>query len=204
MVREIRQCWQAHERPVGDSWRVDETYLKVRGRWVYLYRAVDKQGKTVESYLSRTRDITAAKAFFRKAFRRQSDPRVITLDGFEPTHAALRRLGMNNEFNYCWDGAVQIRNCPYLNNVVEQDHRRVKSRVSPMLGFKRFLELDTAAIRPIFAQSWYRLLFMKRLWIRPWRMTCIFCPRSRLPILCPDRFESLTRCDVPAKRWLLR
>ena len=47
-------------------------------------------------------------------------------------------MGMNNEFNYRWDGAVQIRNCPYLNNVVEQDHRRVKSRVSPMLGFKRF------------------------------------------------------------------
>jgi hypothetical protein len=67
---------------------------------MYLYRAVDKQGKTVESYLSRTRDITAAKAFFRKAFRRHGDPRVITLDGFEPTHAALRRMGMNNEFNY--------------------------------------------------------------------------------------------------------
>jgi transposase-like protein len=69
-VPEFEKCWQAHERPVGDSWRADETYLKVRGRWVYLYRAVDKQGKTVESYLSRTRDITAAKAFFRKAFRR--------------------------------------------------------------------------------------------------------------------------------------
>ena len=68
---------------------MDETYLKVRGRWVYLYRAVDKQGKTVESDLSRTRDVTAAKAFFRKAFRRHDDPRVITLDGFEPTHAAL-------------------------------------------------------------------------------------------------------------------
>jgi len=97
---EFEKCWQAHERPVGDSWRCDETYLKVRGDWVYLYRAVDKQGKTVESYLSRTRDITAAKAFFRRALRRHGDPRVITLDGFEPTHAALRRMGMNNEFNY--------------------------------------------------------------------------------------------------------
>jgi transposase-like protein len=72
---------------------------------VYLYRAVDKEGNTVESYLSRTRDVTAAKAFFRKAFRRHGDPRVITLDGFEPTHAALRRMGMNNEFNYRWEGA---------------------------------------------------------------------------------------------------
>ena len=123
---------------MGDSWRCDETYLKVNGEWVSLYRAVDKQGKTVESYLSRTRDIAAAKAFFRKAFRRHGDPRVITLDGFEPSHAALRRMGMNNEFNFRWDNPVQIRTCPYLNNVVEQDHRRIKSRVGPMLGFKRF------------------------------------------------------------------
>jgi transposase-like protein len=61
---------------------------------MYLYRAVDKQGKTVESYLSRTRDVTAAKAFFRKALKRHGEPRVITLDGFEATHAAVRRLGM--------------------------------------------------------------------------------------------------------------
>jgi putative transposase len=85
---------------VGDSWRVDETYLKVGGQWMYLYRAVDKQRNTVESYLSRTRDVTAAKAFFRKALKRHDEPRVITLDGFEPSHAALRRMGMNNEFNY--------------------------------------------------------------------------------------------------------
>jgi hypothetical protein len=70
--------------------------------------------------------------------KRHGEPRVITLDGFELTHAALRRMGMNNEFNYRWDDPVQIRNCPYLNNVVEQDHRRIKSRVSPMLGFKSF------------------------------------------------------------------
>jgi hypothetical protein len=56
-VPEFEKCWQAYERPVGDSWRVDETYLKVGGQWTYLYRAVDKQGKTVESYLSRTRDV---------------------------------------------------------------------------------------------------------------------------------------------------
>ena len=135
---EFEKGWQAHERPVGDSWRCDETYLKVKGEWVYLYRAVDKRGKTVESYLSRTRDLTGAKAFFRKAFRRHGQPRVITLDGFEPTHAALRRMGMNNEFNFRWENAVQMRTCPYLNNVIEQDHRRLKSRVGPMLGFKCF------------------------------------------------------------------
>ena len=62
---------------------------------------------------SRTRDVTAAKAFFRKALKRHGEPRAITLDGFEPTHAALRRMGMNNEFNYRWDNPVRIRNCPY-------------------------------------------------------------------------------------------
>ena len=97
-VPEFEKCWRVYERPVGDSWRVDETYLKVGGQWMYLYRAVDKQGNTVESYLSRTRDVTAAKAFFRKALKRHGEPRVITLDGFEPSHAALRRMGMNNEW----------------------------------------------------------------------------------------------------------
>jgi transposase-like protein len=135
---EFEPFWQAYERPVGDSWRCDETYLKVKGEWVYLYRAVDQRGKTVESYLSHTRDMTAAKTFFRKAFRHHGQPRVITLDGFEPTHAALRRMDMNNEFNFRWENPVQIRTCAYLNNVVEQDHRRIKSRVGPMLGFKRF------------------------------------------------------------------
>ena len=83
-VPEFEKCWQAYERPVGDSWRVDETYLKVGGQWVYLYRSVDKQGKTVESYLSRTRDVTAAKAFFRKALKRHGEPRVITLMASSP------------------------------------------------------------------------------------------------------------------------
>ena len=95
-------------------------------------------GCTVESYLSRTRDITAAKAFFRKALKRHGEPRTITLDGFEPSHAALRRMGMNDEFNYRWENPVKIRSCQYLNNIVEQDHRRIKFRTQPMLGFKRF------------------------------------------------------------------
>ena len=83
-------------------------------------------------------DIAAARAFFRKALKRHGQPRTITLDGFEPSHAALRRMGMRNEFNYRWENPVKIRCCPYLNNIVEQDHRRVKSRIQPMLGFKKF------------------------------------------------------------------
>ena len=88
---------------------------------MYLYRAVDARSKTVESHLSRTRDITAAKAFLRKALKHHGQRRTITLDGFEPTHSALRRMGMRNEFNRRWDNPVKIRSCQCLNNVVEQD-----------------------------------------------------------------------------------
>ena len=119
------------------SWRADETYVSVGGKWMYLYRAVDEHGKTIESYLSRTRDKAAAKAFFRRALKRHGEPRTITLDGFEPSHSALRVLGMRNEFNFFWENPVKIRCCPYLNNIVEQDHRHIKFRLQPMLGFKR-------------------------------------------------------------------
>ena len=135
---EFAELWRRFEKTVGRSWRCDETYIKVGGQWAYLYRAVDERGRTVESYLSRRRDVSAAKAFFRKALKHHGQPRTITLDGFEPTHAALRRMGMRNEFNYRWENPVKIRRCQYLNNIVEQDHRRIKARVQPMLGFKTF------------------------------------------------------------------
>ena len=91
-AEEFANRWRRFERRVGRSWRADETYVKVRGKWMFLYRAVDQFGKTVESYLSRTRDVAAAKAFFRKALKHHGEPRTITLDGFEPSHAALRRM----------------------------------------------------------------------------------------------------------------
>jgi len=116
---DFAEAWLPYERAVGRSWRCDETYIKVGGQWMYLYRAVDERGRTVESHLSRTRDISAAKAFFRKALKRHGQPRTITLDGFEPTHSALRRMGMRNEFNFRWQNPVKIRSCQYLNNVVE-------------------------------------------------------------------------------------
>ncbi len=141
------------EKPVGRSWRCDETYILVGGRWMYLYRAVDERGKTVESHLSRTRDMAAAKAFFRKALKRHGQPRTITLDEFEPSHAALRRMGMRNEFNFRWENPVRIRCCPYLNNLVEQDHRRIKSRVQPMLGFKKFYNARRVLIGIEFMQK---------------------------------------------------
>ena len=150
------ECWRNLERPIGRSWRCDETYIKVSGRWVYLYRAVDERGRTVASHLSRTRDVAAAKAFFRKALKRHGQPRTITLDGFEPTHSALRRMGMRNEFNFRWDNPVRIRCCPYLNNIVEQDHRRIKSRIQPMLGFKSFYNARRVLIGIEFMQMLHK------------------------------------------------
>jgi len=141
------------EKQVGRSWRCDETCIKVRGQWMYLYRAVDERGQAVESHLSRTRDITAAKAFFRKALKRHGQPRTITLDGFEPSHSALRRMGMRNEFNFRWANAAKIRSCQFLNNIVEQDHRRIKARVPPTLGFKKFYNARRVLIGIEFMQK---------------------------------------------------
>jgi transposase-like protein len=120
---------------------------------MYLYRAVDGQGNTVEFYLSRTRGIAAAKAFFRKALKRCPHPHSITLDGHRPSHSALRRMGMNGEFNFRGPNSVKIRSCQYLNNIVEQDHRRVKLRLQPMLGFKSFYNARRVIIGIELAQK---------------------------------------------------
>src|ERR671938_1170747 len=138
-VPDFEKRWSRYALPVGDSWRVDETYLKIKGRWVYLYRAVDRQGRTVDFLLSKKRDIAAAKRFFSRAVRQHGAPRVITLDGYAASHRAVAKLKEVGTLP-C---SVQVRSCKYLNNVVEQDHRRIKQRVRPMLGFKRF---ETAAV----------------------------------------------------------
>ncbi|HYR91647.1 MAG TPA: DDE-type integrase/transposase/recombinase [Terriglobia bacterium] len=99
--------------------RADEIFIKVRGQLMYLYRAVDGQGSTVEFYLSRTRGIAAAKAFFRNALKHHPHPHSITLDGRQPSHSPLRRMGMNGELNFRGPNPVKIRCCQYLNNIVK-------------------------------------------------------------------------------------
>ena len=138
-VPEFEKHWSRYARPVGDSWRVDETYLKIKGQWVYLYRAVDKAGRTVDFLLSRRRDVAAAKRFFSRATRQHGVPRVITLDGYAASHRAVAKLKEVRTL----PRRVRVRSCKYLNNVVEQDHRRIKQRIRPMLGFKQF---ETAAV----------------------------------------------------------
>ena len=135
-----KKRWNRFARPAGRSWRVDETYVKIKGRWTYLYRAVDKEGRTVDFLLRAKRDVAAAKAFFRLAFRRQRRlPLKITLDGYQASHrAAKEALDEHPEGNQC-----KIRSSKYLNNLIEQDHRSVKLRLGPMLGLKHFRQAAT-------------------------------------------------------------
>ncbi|HEX5735174.1 MAG TPA: IS6 family transposase [Blastocatellia bacterium] len=133
-VPEFEKKWGRFARPVGTSWRVDETYIRVRSEWKYLYRAVDKQGNTVEFLLCEHRDIAAAKRFFKKAIESHGTPEKITLDGYAAMHTAVQEL----KESAILPTKVCVRTSKYLNNLIEQDHRRVKQRIYPMLGFKKF------------------------------------------------------------------
>ena len=136
---EFEKRWNRYARSVGGSWRCDETYIKVKGAWVHLYRAVDKAGKTVEFYLSGNRDVDAAKAFLRRAIKGQRMPTKITLDAYAASHRAVAELKDSGEIPQ----RVLVRSNKYLNNLIEQDHRRVKQRLGTMLGLKSF---PTAAV----------------------------------------------------------
>jgi len=132
---EFDKRWSRFATPVGTSWRVDETYVKIRSRWAYLYRAVDASGKTVDFRLSPRRNVASAKAFFRKAVRSQRrSPETITLDGYAASHRAVRELQEQGRL----PDLTKLRSSKYLNNQIEQDHRNVKSRLGAMLGLKSF------------------------------------------------------------------
>jgi transposase-like protein len=129
---QLEAAFHCHKRPVWLSWRMDETYIRVRGHWRYLYRAVDKTGQTIDFLLTAQRDEHAAMHFLTKAIRRHGVPEKITIDGSEANAAAIRSYNEENR------PAIVIRQVKYLNNIVEQDHRGVKRVIRPMLGFKAF------------------------------------------------------------------
>ncbi len=129
---QLEEAFHRRKRPVWVSWRLDETYIRVKGQWYYLYRAVDKEGQTIDFLLTAQRDKDAALRFLKKAIRRHGVPETITIDGSEANAAAIRT------YNQEHGTAIAIRQVKYLNNILEQDHRAVKRVTRPMLGFKSF------------------------------------------------------------------
>jgi transposase, IS6 family len=133
---EMEKKVRRYLRPTNDSWRVDETYIKVKGEYKYLYRAVDSIGNTIDFMLSAKRDRKAAKRFFRKALGSNHNhaPRVITVDKNPAYPIAIHELKNDGIL----PKNVGLRQIKYLNNIIEQDHRPIKRIVSPMLGFQSF------------------------------------------------------------------
>jgi transposase-like protein len=134
---ELEKRIRPHLRTSNGSWRVDETYIRVKGEWVYLYRAVDAAGQTIDFLLSPKRDAAAAKRFFRKALKQSHtvNPRTITVDknaAYPIATKAMKRDGELLRF-------AKLRQVKFLNNIVEQDHWRIKRLARPGLGFKSFV-----------------------------------------------------------------
>jgi putative transposase len=117
---------------VGSSWRMDGTYVKVKGEWKYPYRAVDKTGATMDFLLTAKRDRKAALRFLYKAIRYNGTPEKITIDKSGANTAAIESHNTEHK------PGIEIRQVKYLNNIVEQDHRAIKRQTRPMLGFKSF------------------------------------------------------------------
>jgi putative transposase len=148
-VPALEKAFLARKRPVGGSWRLDETYVRVKGAWKYLYRAVDKAGATVDFLLTARRDRKAALRFLRKAIGHHNVPETITIDKSGANTAAIV------SYNADHDADVEIREVKYLNNIVEQDHRAIKRRVRAMLGFKAFWSTAISAVsEAVFTFGW--------------------------------------------------
>ena len=128
----IEKAFRKNKKRTGNRWRLDETYIKIKGERKYLYRAVDKQGDTIDFLLTAKRDKKAAGRFLNKAIGPSGKPSLINIDKNGANTAAIKQY--NRDESKC----VKIRQCKYLNNIVEQDHRFIKRIVRPMLGFKSF------------------------------------------------------------------
>ena len=131
----IEKEFRKRKKPVGNRWRLDETYIKVKGEWRYLYRAVDKDGKTIDFLLTKRRQRMSAQSFLIKAIDNNCKPELINIDKSGATSSAIR---VYNRRALATKSRIKVRKCKYLNNVVEQDHRFIKWRIQQGLGFKEF------------------------------------------------------------------
>jgi len=128
----VEQQFRKRKKIVGKRWRMDETYVKVKGQWRYLYRAVDKEGNTVDFLLTKRRQRISAQRFLIKAIENNIKPELINIDKSGSNTEAIK---LYNRRSY---SKIKIRQCKYLNNIVEQDHRMIKWRIMQGLGFKNF------------------------------------------------------------------
>jgi putative transposase len=128
---------QAKKRPTATSWRMDETYIKVRGKWMYHYRAVDRDGQTLDFMLSERRDKAAARRFFRRAIGTNGVPDRVVIDKSGANLAGLEAVNVILKFTETGQ-TIKILQVKYLNNILEQDHRFIKRITGQMLGFKAF------------------------------------------------------------------
>ncbi|ESY64926.1 integrase [Mesorhizobium sp. LNHC252B00] len=132
---QLPECFNRRKRTVTGKWHADETYIKVHGKWMYLYRAID----TVEFFFSENRDLPAAKRFLRKALERHGRPDRILIDGSQTNHEAILPSDAESRLQDRSRRSlkpIRTRQSQYLNNRIEQDHRRIRCRISSMLGFK--------------------------------------------------------------------
>ena len=123
-----------YKKPVQQFWHIDETYIKIKGHWYYLYRAIDRQGKTVDFLLTKHRDTQAARRFFKNAISKHACPIKVTIDKSGANKKAIESFNVG----FTRFKPIRIRQNKYLNNRIEQDHRFIKKRVRSMLGFKSF------------------------------------------------------------------
>ena len=132
--KEVEKNMHKRKKQVCDSWRMDETYIKVKGRDMYLYRAVDKYGNTVDFLLTRRRQKMSAQKFFNKAIGNNGKPRIVNIDKSGSNNSSILTVNKRSLSTK----KIKIRKVKYLNNIIEQDHRRIKRRIRIMTGFKEF------------------------------------------------------------------
>ncbi len=129
---ELEKAFHKKKKRPGNHWRMDETYIKVKGQWRYYYRAVDKENNTIDFLLTLRRDKKAALRFLTKAIGRNGKPSLINIDKSGANKAGIKSYNIENHRR------IEIRQCKYLNNIVEQDHRFIKRKTKLVLGFKNF------------------------------------------------------------------
>jgi len=130
----LLQKFNKKKKLVGKSWKMDETYIKVKGKWYYQYRAVDHEGNTVDFLLSEKRDKKAAKRFFKKSIKSSGIPTKINLDKNPANISGVEAINRDLDFKK----RITIKRVKYMNNIVEQDHRFIKKITQPTKGFKSF------------------------------------------------------------------